>query len=161
MLNRLLLFLFLSVGLVSCDKLFIKKDKTDIKQTEITPIDFSSVDAYPLLPECEQITSRDLQQECFYKLLSKRIELELSKKNIILVADFKDTIQVNINVSSKGVVSIKSINLSNNEVFNELKAAIIQSVETLPKIQPAIKSGIPVTTEFVLPIVLIGNNKIK
>ena len=156
MFNRLLLILLLFIGLVSCDKI-IHNNRTDTSQTELEPIDFSTIDAYPLLPECEQITSRNLQKECFYKLLSKRIELELSKKNITLTKNINDTIQVNINVSCKGIISVKSINLSDKETYKDFKKAIIQSIATLPQIQPGIKSGIPVTTEFVLPIVLKPN----
>jgi hypothetical protein len=157
MFNRLSLLLLLFLGLVSCERI-IHNNKIDSSQIKPEPIDFSSIDAYPLLPDCEDITTRDLQKECFYKLLSKKIELALSKKHIALTTNNKDTIQVTINVSSKGIVNVKSINLSNDDIFNELKNAIIQSVENLPTIQPAIKSGIPVTTEFVLPIVLKPNS---
>ena len=157
MFNRLFLILLLFIGLISCEKI-IPNNKIDSSQTKLEPIDFTTVDAYPLLPECEQITSRNLQKDCFYKLLSKKIELALSQQNITLTKSSNDTIQVTINVSSKGIVNVKFINLSNEEVFKELKKAIIQSVENLPQIQPAIKSGIPVTTEFVLPIVLKPNS---
>jgi len=161
MFKRLVILLFILIGLVSCDKLFSKQNNIDLNQNQTPPIDFSSIDAYPLLPECEQINSRELQQKCFYDFLSKRIELELSKKDILLTSNYTDTIQVNINVSSKGFVSVKSIILSNENNFKELKQVIIQSVGALPQIQPAIKAGIPVTTEFVLPIILIPSKNIN
>jgi len=154
----IIVFGFLIIGLTSCDFIITKKsDKTKIEKTT-EPIDFSSVDAYPLLKECEEMSSRKLQKECFYKLLSKQIEVSLSNKNISFSKSLIDTIQVRINVSSKGIISVKSLNISNNLDYTELRNAIIQSIDSLPQIQPAIKRGIPVTTEFVLPIVLSSNS---
>ena len=152
MIKHFVLLLFLFISLVSCETILTNNtSKQNKKSITAEPIDFTNVDAYPLLPACEKYTSRIAQKECFYQLLSKRIELSLIEKNIMFSSITKDTIKVTIQVSSKGIVSVKAINNFNNKEF---KIAIIKSLETLPKIQPAIKAGIPVTTEFVLPIIL-------
>ena len=147
MFKRYFILVFLFVELVSCETILTnKKDKI----IEIESIDFSSIDAYPLLPECEKFTSRSVQKDCFYKFLSKRIELLLSKQNISYSTTKSDTIKVIINVNSKGVISVNPDNLKNSN----FKEFIIQSTKGLPKIQPAIKAGIPVTSQFVLPIII-------
>lgn len=144
------------MSLSSCNYFFQKKE--DLKTIDITPIDFKSVDAYPLLPECEQFSSRKLQQSCFYKFISRRIESALSKQKIILSTDLqKDTIKTTIIINSKGKISVKSINLEDKEDNKSIINAINQSVDAMPIIKPAIKAGIPVTTAFVLPIVLKPN----
>lgn len=145
---------FILSSLLSCDY-FIKKT-TPVTITP-TPIDYSSIDAYPLLDACAHLTSRKEQQTCFYKLLSKQIENSLKKENIPLYT-LKDTIQVNIMVNSKGHISATSVNLDTLE-FKILKDAIYKSVKSLPNIAPAIKSGIPITSTYILPIVVI-NTKI-
>ncbi len=150
-----LFFMLLTVNLTSCNYVFNQfNNKNDEIKPIIETIDFSSVDAYPLLKDCEQIAIRNLQKECFYKLLSKKIELSLSKKNITYLKANTDTIYVKIIVNSKGVISVKSVSNLNDI---ELKKAIIQSIDSLPQIKPAIKKGIPVTTAFILPIVLVTN----
>ncbi len=149
------ILLFIILGIVSCDNLFNNTKNNQVKTVnKIEPIDFSSVDAFPLLPECKNITSRELQKDCFYRYLSKTIEQSLSKTKVSINNSSLDTIKVKIIVSAKGIIKVKSINISNDKEFNELKKVIIQSIETIPQISPAIKSGIPVTTEYILPIVL-------
>ena len=76
MFNRLIFFIFLFLSLISCD--FNKKSEISGTNQETESIDFSSVDAYPLLNDCKQITSRALQKQCFYKLLSKQIEKSIN-----------------------------------------------------------------------------------
>jgi len=158
MINRWFLFLIIILGLASCEKIFNKVNNNVEIKKQSKPIDFTSVDAYPLLPECNGITSRELQKDCFYRYLSKQIESSLSKKNIIIDDTVLDTIKVKINISSKGIISVKSINLSNTQDLLDLKKVIILTIDEFPQIQPAIKYGIPVTTEFVLPIVLKPNS---
>jgi len=76
--------------------------------------------------------------------------LLLSKQNISYSTTKSDTIKVIINVNSKGVISVNPDNLKNSN----FKEFIIQSIKDLPKVQPAIKAGIPVTSQFVLPIII-------
>ena len=150
MINRFILF-FLLISLISCETILSsKKDINNKNKIEVKPIDFSNIDAYPLLPECENFTSRVAQKDCFYKFLSKRIELSLSKKSIAYSTTKNDTIRVIITVSSKGIISARSTNLNNtnlDKIINEI-------FDNLPTIQPAIKAGIPVTSQFLLPMVV-------
>lgn len=154
MINRIIFFLFLLLGLISCEKLFDKNTSTNHQVINEQPIDFTMVDAYPLLPECKKYTSREVQKDCFYQFLSKRIELALSKKQFPLNNELKDTIQVKIIIDKTGKSKVKTINLPNDSAYKELKEAIISSIDSLPQVAPAIKAGIPVTTEFILPIII-------
>jgi hypothetical protein len=136
----------------SCD---FFKTKTSIK-TVIEPIDFHSVDAYPLLPECEQLSSRDLQRDCFYTQISNRIKTSLDTYKFKFSENRNETILVTINVNEKGKLVVKSITSSKEIKIDipKLDSIITQSFTQIFRIQPAIKSGIPVTSEYVLPIVI-------
>lgn len=147
-------------SLSSCEGFLGNKINKNTIVSKTEPIDFQNVDAYPLLPECEQFTSRKLQQSCFYRFFSKRIEVALSKQEITLPDTIKiDTIKTTILINSSGVASVKSINIEDTIENKTLRDAITNSITSLPKIKPAIKAGIPVTTEFILPIILSKSNK--
>jgi len=53
MFKRYFILVFLFIELVSCETILTNKKDEII---EIESIDFSSIDAYPLLPECEKFT---------------------------------------------------------------------------------------------------------
>ena len=150
--TRLLLLIWITFSLISCDYIF--QPNRDTKTEKITPIDFSSIDAYPLLKECTHLSSREAQQECFYQQVSQKIETALSQKNISINNSITDTIQVKIRVSSKGKISITSTSLEDTPELNTLRKAIFESIESLPTTQPAIKSGIPITSTYILPIII-------
>jgi len=159
MIYRWLLIVIVISSLSSCDGFFSNKTKKNTVVSKTEPIDFKNVDAYPLLPECEQFSSRELQQNCFYRFFSKRIEVALSKQHITLPNTIKiDTIKTTITINSTGVVSVKSIHLEDTVDNKIIRDAITNSINSLPKMKPAIKAGIPVTTEFVLPIVLSSSS---
>ena len=143
-------------GLISCDYFPIKKNQKSSEKVIVKPIDFSTVDAYPLLPECEKLSLRIEQRKCFYSQLSRRIETSLGNFNFSFSKPVKDTIFIKIQVSDQGKMMVSSILISDNlkSETKNLEKEIYNSVISIPKIQPAIKSGIPVTTEFTLPLII-------
>ena len=69
-----------------------------------------------------------------------------------------DTILVKLHVNSIGNVSL--VNIQSSEFIKnqipKLDSLIGVGVNNLPTLKAAIKRGIPVTTEFTLPIVLVN-----
>ena len=156
MYKQIFFIIALSFVMSSCNFLFRKKQDFIIDNSIIIPIDFASIDAYPLLPECKNIHSRKAQKACFYTILSKQIEVSLSKSIVSLSQPIQDTIFVKLQVSDKGVLKVSSVNLSieNKEDKKNVTELIFKSLVEFSPIEPGIKSGIPVTTEFTLPIIL-------
>jgi hypothetical protein len=156
--------LFFLIGLlfftVSCKEyLFKKSDNNSLTKTEEDIINYSSLDAYPLLPECANITNRILQKDCFYKQLTSRIQASLDKNLMEINQNIQDTIWVKININSFGKTRVKTIIVSDavKEYLPKLDGMLHVSIEKLPILKPAIKLGIPVTSEFSLPILLQNN----
>ncbi len=154
-----ILIVLLFLGLLSCDTIFSKKKTTTQNNTTLKPIDFKSIDAYPLLPECKNLSSRIQQKQCFYKMLSKRIQESLNRTPILLESKEQGTILVKLQVSEQGKIKIVTIRISEKIKKQEFKldSLIRTSIKEIPQIVPAIKSGIPVKTEFTLPIVIKNN----
>ncbi len=152
---KIVFLLFLSVIFYSCSYFLSNENKP---KTQIdTIVDYTTIDAYPILPECDEIASKELQKACFYKLLTKRIQKKVARINLESNLKINDTISIKFIVDSKGLPSIKSIHASErikNE-FTNLDSIITASFDDLPQMKPALKRGIPIKTEYRIPIVII------
>ena len=149
--------IILLLTLTSCKDFNLNKNTKISKQKTIEqPINYKSIDAYPLLPECVNITNRILQKDCFYNKITSRIKNTLDNNFLTFSNDIQETVLVIINVNANGKTSVTSINLSDKikENIPKLDSLIRVSVNKLPVLQPAIKTGIPVASEFTLPIMI-------
>ena len=80
-------------------------------------------------------------------------EHQLNAKEIV-----NDTVLIKLRVDNFGKTSLSEIKISKKteELFPHFDSLVKISLEKLPTLQPAIKRDMPVTTEFILPIVLIN-----
>jgi hypothetical protein len=139
--------------LVSCS---FFEDRTNQIQKVDTIVDFNSIDAFPLFPDCENIPSRDKQQICFQLEMAQHIYAALKQYSLKASEVVNDTIFVKMVVGAAGETSLSSIKISDktNELLPELDSIIRLTLKNIPKLQPAIKRNMPVSTEFTLPIIL-------
>lgn len=156
MFRKNIFLLFFTLFFVSCDVFFSKKENIIIKEI---PIDYKTIDAYPLLPECKNITDRVLQKKCFYEKLSNKIQISLTSHLLESTDKTQGNILIKVHISSIGKASIKSVQIANNikVAMPKLDSLIRVSIAQLPVLQPAIKAGIPVASEFSLPISINTN----
>jgi len=138
---------------VSCSFL---EDRTKQVQKVDTIVDFNSIDAFPLFPECKNIPSREKQQICFQLEMAQHIYAALKKYSLKASEVVNDTIYVKLRVGANGETSLSSIKISEktNELLPEFDSIVRVTLQNIPKLQPAIKRNMPVSTEFTLPIIL-------
>lgn len=139
--------------LVSCS---FFEDRTKQVQKVDTIVDFNSIDAFPLFPECKNIPSREKQQICFQLEMAQHIYAALKKYSLKASEVVNDTIYVKLRVGANGETSLSSIKISEktNELLPEFDSIVRVTLQNIPKLQPAIKRNMPVSTEFTLPIIL-------
>ncbi len=121
-----------------------------------TIIDYNSIDIFPLFPKCDSIPSIDKQKICTQIKLSQHIYASIADHQIMTSKPVNDTIFVKLKIDSAGksiLSNIQSSEFIKTEVPN-MDSLIKSGIEKLPLLKPAIKRGMPVTTEFTLPIVL-------
>ena len=150
-----LLILFCCVFFFTSCEFFQKKEF--VNNTAIdTVIDFNSVDVFPLFPACDSIPSQEKQKICSQIKLSEHIYASLSTQEIISTDILNDTILIKLNIDKSGKVSLSSLMANDhiNQQIPNLDSLIDSGIEKLPLLKPAIKRGMPVTTEFTLPIVV-------
>jgi len=137
-----------------------KISKETFYQEELKTIDWKDVDQYPTFPKCESFTEKAQQKRCFENELSTHLRQTFINHNAIALRDLNDTIAVKFTISNKGKLSIMEMQITETlkAEFPLLPRWIEESIDTLRPVAPAYKRGIPVATQFVLPIIIKTNS---
>ena len=115
------------------------------------------VDEYPSFKECESITTKDEKLKCFTDRLSKAYQEALNSQKLAIGGALGDTIKVTLVVSNEGVLSVKSVEASDNtlELLPDLEKILKDKTAGFEFVlTPAKKNQVSVTTEYVLPLVI-------
>ena len=150
----------LVLALTSCEYFNAKKTTPEaILKEELQSFNWNDVDVYPSFSVCDSIDSKSEKTACFTEILTNHILDYLQNKSIVVTHDVSDTINLKFQVSETGVLSLLNIETDSlilKEIPN-IGALIYSSLDSLPKVFPAIKRGQQVKTEFELPVVIQAN----
>lgn len=148
------------MSLHSCEYFNVKKTSSEvILKEELQTFNWNEVDAYPTFLSCDSDLTKQESKNCFQRTLITHVAAYLQEKEIIVSQDVSDTIILEFKVNEKGGLSLlnaKIDSLTYQEIPN-IKDLLIQSLDSLPKVFPALKRGQQVTTAFKLPIVVSVN----
>lgn len=149
---RVLIFLFLMIFFTSCDYFSFSKNKN--LPVLDTIVDFSSVDTFPSFPVCDSIFEKQKKAACFRKTIHLKIGEELQKHQFTIQDTIEEIVYVDLVINARGEFILAAITSSPyiQTQLPTLDSVLKVSVLNLPKIFPANKRGIPVTTKYRLPI---------
>ena len=149
---RNLSFLLLIIFFTSCDKFSFTKTTTAAKLDTI--VDFTSVDTFPSFKECDSIIDKTKKATCFRDTIHQKLREQLQKHSFTVKDSIDETIFVDVLINTKGKVILEKIKSTENlkNQLSNLDSILKVCVGNLPLIYPAIKRGIPVTTQYQLPI---------
>ncbi|WP_051269715.1 hypothetical protein [Flavobacterium suncheonense] len=157
MLKNLFVVFFFSATLVSC-QFFDKKapSEDELLQNELQKIDWKKVDAFPTVDACEVITDESQRRQCFFEYLTQTIQDKLSVDTLRIFYPEIDTIEVKVTVFPDATLKFEPQFPKDSLAYDKIKIDSILHTKLvdMPKINPAIKRGIPVKTQFVLPVIL-------
>ena len=150
---------FLLILLLATSCQFFETDKISsdtFYEEEIKTIDWDQVDRYPAFSNCEQFSEKEEQKKCFETTLSSYVHEFVAGKNLVTQSDLNSTIQMNFTISNLGEISNLSIVMDSTiqKKIPRLKEWLTHSIDSLPKLLPAYKRGIPVETKFQLPVLI-------
>jgi len=150
---------FLLILLLATSCQFFETDKISsdtFYEEEIKAIDWEQVDRYPAFSNCEQFSEKEEQKHCFETTLSRYVHEFVASKNLVTQTDLNSTIQMNFTISNLGEISNLSIVMDSTiqKKIPRLKEWLTHSIDSLPKLLPAYKRGIPVETKFQLPVLI-------
>tara|TARA_R110002050_G_scaffold179172_1_gene312576 strand:+ start:316 stop:795 length:480 start_codon:yes stop_codon:yes gene_type:complete len=155
-----LIFVFLLILATSCQFFETEKVTSEkIFQEEIEAIDWKEVDRYPSFSNCENTLEKPEQKECFISTISTHLYKSINHEDIVAVREVYDTVKINFEISSNGQLQILEIRMDTllKKEFPRLENWIKQSIDSLQPIAPAYKRGVPVKTQFTLPVIIKTN----
>lgn len=146
-----LLVYFLFAICTSCNY-FSPNTKERIKKLD-TIIDFTKVDVSPSFKVCDELMD-EVKTNCFRSNMRLHITRNLSPLHFSTKKSVNETIVVTLLIDKTGKVRLKEIRHSDfiKEKFPDLVKLVKTAIVRLPQLHPAIKRGIPVATQYHLPI---------
>lgn len=151
-------FLFLVVlSFNSCQ--YIDKQvpsEKELLQKELKSINWKEVDEYPSVANCEKIADKKQRQQCFFDVMAQLIQQKLDIDTLSILYPELDTIQVKVTVFPNSTMKFEPQFPKDSVVYDTIKIDSILHARLVdfPKINPALKRGLPVKTQFILPVIL-------
>ena len=128
----------------------------ELLQKELKSINWKEVDEYPSVVDCEKIEDKKQRQQCFFEILTQLIQEKLSTDTLSVLYPELDTIEVRVTIFPDATMQFEPQFPKDSVAYDTIKIDSILKVRLVdfPKINPAIKRGIPVKTQFILPVIL-------
>lgn len=143
--------------LVSCKYFDVEKTSSEaILQEELKTFNWDEVDTYPSFSSCDTTMGKEEGKVCFQEVLTQHIMSSFQKEMIVVTRDVHDTLNLDFMVSEVGDLSLSEVKVDSITLLEipEIKNLIAKSLDSLPKIFPAVKRAQPVKTTFTLPIII-------
>jgi hypothetical protein len=150
-----LLFVFIIVSSCQYFEKQVPSEK-ELLQKELKAINWKEVDEFPSVVDCQKIENKILRQQCFFEYMTQLIQQKLSVDTLSILYPELDTIEVKVTIFPNAAMKFEpqfpkdSVAYDTIKVDSILKARLVD----FPKINPAIKRGIPVKTQFILPVII-------
>ena len=156
--KKTILIVFLSVFLSNSRQYFDKKvpSEKDLLQKELKAINWKEVDEYPSIVDCENIEDKTQRQQCFFECMTQLIQEKLDSDTLSIMYPELDTIEVKVTIFPNATMQFEPQFPKDSVAYDTVKIdSILKSrLVNFPKVNPAIKRGIPVKTQFILPVIL-------
>lgn len=151
-----ILFILFCTSLCSCN--FIDKkipEKDVLLEERLQGIDWTEPTRYPSVSACDSINDKATQKACFFNYLTQSVQERLAIDTLSVLYPEIDTINVKIIINPDATIVFepqhtKELSYGNQKIDSIIKVRL----QDFPTIEPAQKEGIPVKSEFILPIVL-------
>ncbi len=147
----------LALVVISCNFETKKISSEEVLEQESRSLNWKEVDEYPAFEDCQQETELTAARKCFETKVAENVYAYLQKQQPVVSESINDTIFIYLEVTKNGKPEIDSISAIDTTLTNQLPKIenwLQESIDSLPKIYPASKRGIPVSTAFKMPIVI-------
>lgn len=128
----------------------------DLLQKELKAINWKQVDEYPSVADCENIDNKVQRQQCFFEVLTQLIQQKLSVDTLSVLYPKLDTIEVKVTIFPNATMQFEPQFPKDSVAYDRIKIDSILKARLVdfPKVNPAIKRGVPVKTQFILPVII-------
>ncbi len=151
-------YLFLLITLFSSCQ-YLKKQvpsEKELLQKELKGINWKEVDEYPSVSDCENIDNKEQRHQCFFEVLTQLIQQKLSSDTLSVLYPKLDTIEVKVTIFPNATMHFEPQFPKDSVAYDRIKIDSILKARLVdfPKVNPAIKRGVPVKTQFILPVII-------
>nr|WP_026708685.1 hypothetical protein [Flavobacterium frigidarium] len=128
----------------------------ELLQKELKSINWNEVDEYPSFVDCNKMDSKTERQQCFFQYLTTLIQEKIMVDTLSIMYPELDTIQVLVTVFPNSKLKFEPQFPKDSVAYDTIKIDSILHARLIdfPKVNPAIKRGIPVKTQFILPVII-------
>jgi hypothetical protein len=128
----------------------------ELLKKELKAINWKEVDEYPSFADCDKLDNKTKRQQCFFEYLTELIQQKLSSDTLSILYPELDTIEVKVTIFPNAKMKFEPQFSKDSVAYNTIKIDSILNARLVdfPKVNPAIKRGIPVKTQFILPVIL-------
>lgn len=130
--------------------------KKELLDKELNAINWNEVDEFPSFSECDKIKDERMQNQCFFEFLTQTIQEKLSSDTLASLYPELDTIEVKVTVFPNSSMKFEPQFPKDSTTYDTIKIdSILKSrLVNFPKVNPATKRGLPVKTQFILPVII-------
>ncbi|MBB1148589.1 MULTISPECIES: hypothetical protein [unclassified Myroides] len=131
-------------------------DEQQLLEEELNKIDWTKVDLYPSVASCDSIFDEETRKECFFTYVTQELEANLHLDTLRGTFAHMDTLNVLVTIQPDARVSLAlyQVNDSLKQQVNSVDSLLQEKSKIFQNLSPAMKRGVPVTSQFVLPLVL-------
>jgi len=156
--KKIMQLLFLLLAIQSC-QYFEKQvpDEKELLEQELKKINWDEVDEFPSVLQCDTIKDAEIKRQCFFDYLAQTIQERIGIDTLRIEYPEIDTINVKITVNPDSSLQFEtqypndSIALADK---TKIDSILTSRLSDFPKVEPAIKRGVKVKTQFVLPVII-------
>jgi hypothetical protein len=131
-------------------------NEKELLDKQLKEINWNEVDEYPSVADCEKLTDATQRKQCFFEFLTTAIQQKLAVDTLSTLFPKLDTIEVKVTVFPNSTMEFEPQFPKDSVAYDTIKIDSILRIRLVnfPKVNPAIKRGIPVKTKFVLPVII-------
>ena len=131
-------------------------DKEVLLERELKKINWEEVDEFPSVFLCDTILDKEQQKKCFFDNIVQNIQERIGIDTLQLLYPEIDTIAIKVTINPDATLKFET-QQPNHKVTYDIKVidSILQNrLMNFPPVEPAIKRGIKVKSQFILPVII-------
>lgn len=154
---RYLIIVFTLTLFYSC-QFFDKKvpDEEILLRQELGKINWEEVDEFPSVYSCDSILNKELQKQCFFDNIVQNIQERIGVDTLRLLFPEIDTLEIKVTINPDATLLFETQKPA-HQIAYDIKVidSILQvRLSNFPPVEPAIKRGIKVKSQFILPVII-------
>lgn len=156
--RKIIQLFFLLLVFNSC-QYFVKQvpNEKELLEQELKKINWDEVDEFPSVLQCDTIKDAEIKRQCFFDYMAQTIQERIGIDTLRIEYPEIDTINVKITINPDSSLQFET-QYQNDSIpiadKTKIDSILNSRLSDFPKIEPAIKRGVKVKTQFLLPVII-------